>query len=95
MKNELIAIEEKTALTVFSSDNGLDPIIQQAKQAVSEFEHDLSTAAGRNVQRHWRIKSPSLKPDWTGWERILFLIGKQKPKPLTPIAKQCATSLIR
>lgn len=47
MSNELIAIEEKNALTVFTQDNGLDEIIKQVEMEVATFEHDLSTGAGR------------------------------------------------
>ena len=47
MSNELIVIEEKNALTVFTQDNGLDEIIKQVEMEVATFEHDLSTGAGR------------------------------------------------
>ena len=47
MSNELIVIEEKNALTVFTQDNGLDDIIKQVEMEIATFEHDLSTGAGR------------------------------------------------
>ena len=45
--SELVTIEESTALQAFTSENGLESVIEQTKNAVAEFEHDLSTASGR------------------------------------------------
>ena len=44
---DLIVLAESTALEAFQSTDGLDPIIQQVKDAVNDFEHDMSTDASR------------------------------------------------
>lgn len=61
MSNELVVIEEAKVLDVFSSDNGLDFIVQEAKELVSGFEHDLSTAAGRKRTASLANKVAKLK----------------------------------
>jgi hypothetical protein len=47
MSNELITIEESTALTAFSKDGGLSPFIEKVRNEVLNFEHDLSNDARR------------------------------------------------
>jgi hypothetical protein len=47
MSNELITIEESTALVAFSQDGGLNPFIEQVRSEVLNFEHDLSNDARR------------------------------------------------
>lgn len=80
MSNELIAIEEKNALQVFSTENGLDPIIQQAKDLVNDFEHDLSTQAGRNRTKSLARKVASLKTRLDGMGKDLVSDWKIKAK---------------
>jgi hypothetical protein len=58
---ELVLAEETTALQVFSTDGGLDPIIQEAKAFVADFEHDLSTGAGRKRTASLAAKVAKLK----------------------------------
>lgn len=80
MTNELIVIEQETALQVFSADAGLDPIIQQAKDAVAEFEHDLSTAAGRKRTASLANKVAKLKVHLDGMGKELVSDWKSKAK---------------
>lgn len=47
MTNELVAIEKVNALEVFSTERGLDPIIEDIKKQVEEQELDASTEEGR------------------------------------------------
>ncbi len=58
---ELVLTEEKTTLQVFSTEGGLDPIIQEAKDFVDGFEHDLSTGVGRKRTASLAAKVASLK----------------------------------
>ena len=80
MNNELVVIEEKNALAVFSNENGLDPIIQQAKDLVDEFEHDLSTAAGRKRTASLANKVAKLKTRLDGMGKDLVSDWKAKAK---------------
>ena len=45
--NDLIEIEETTILAAFVAPAGLDPLIQQAKDLVDGFEHNVDSAGGR------------------------------------------------
>lgn len=47
MENQLVAIEDKSVVEAFSSPDGLSAIIGKVKDAVSSFDHDLSTVASR------------------------------------------------
>jgi len=80
MSNELVVIEETKVIEVFSADNGLDSIIQQAREAVSEFEHDISTAAGRKRTASLANKVAKLKVklDTMGKESTADLKAKAK-----------------
>lgn len=80
MSNELVVIEEATALQVFSTDNGLDPIIQQAREAVDGFDHDLSTAAGRKRTASLANKVAKLKTRLDGMGKDLVSDWKTKAK---------------
>lgn len=58
---ELVLAEKTTALQVFSTKGGLDPIIEEARDFVSGFEHDLSTGAGRKRTASLAAKVAKLK----------------------------------
>ena len=57
----LVLKENTTALQVFSTEGGLDPIVQEAKDFVANFKHDLSTAAGRGRTKSLAHKCATLK----------------------------------
>lgn len=80
MSNELIVIEESKALAVFSNENGLDPIIQQAKDLVDGFEHDLSTGAGRKRTASLANKVAKLKTRLDGMGKDLVSDWKAQAK---------------
>lgn len=61
MKNQLVELTTETALTVFTVDNGLDPYVQQVKDEVNDFEHDLSTGAGRKRSASLAAKVAKMK----------------------------------
>lgn len=61
MENQLVELTTETALTVFTVDNGLDPYVQQVKDEVNNFEHDLSTGAGRKRSASLAAKVAKMK----------------------------------
>jgi len=61
MQKELITIADVKTLEVFSQDKGLDPYVQQARDIVNDFEHDLSTQAGRKKTAALAAKVAKLK----------------------------------
>lgn len=63
---ELVLTEEKTALQVFSIDGGLDPIIQEARAFVADFEHDLSTGRKRTASLANKVAKLKVRLDDMG-----------------------------
>lgn len=61
MESQLVELTTETALTVFTVDNGLDPYVQQVKDEVNNFEHDLSTGAGRKRSASLAAKVAKMK----------------------------------
>lgn len=61
MENQLVELTAETALTVFTVENGLDPYVQQVKDEVNNFEHDLSTKAGRGRSASLAAKVAKMK----------------------------------
>lgn len=58
---EIVVIDETTVLQAFTSGDGLEAVIKQASEAVAEFKHDLSTAAGRSRTASLARRVASLK----------------------------------
>jgi len=46
--NDLIEVKNKTVLDAFISKKGLDPILKEATDIVTCFEHDMTSLKGRN-----------------------------------------------
>ena len=61
MESQLVELTNETALTVFTVGNGLDPYVQQVKDEVDNFEHDLSTGAGRKRSASLAAKVAKMK----------------------------------
>lgn len=61
MDNELVKIEDQSVLAAFVVGDGLDPIIQQARDVVAEFEPDISTDKGRKAIASLANKIAKLK----------------------------------
>lgn len=78
--SELVVIEQQSVLAAFSTEDGLQSVINQAKQTVSEFEHDLSTAAGRKRTASLAHKVARLKTtlDGMGKESVADLAARKK-----------------
>jgi colicin import membrane protein len=93
MSNELIEINETTALQAFSSDNGLDEVIKQAKELVDGFEHDLSTDAGRKRTASLANKVAKLKVRMDGLGKSLTDDWAKKKKAVDANRKQMRDAL--
>ena len=79
MEKELITIEKKTALQVFTSGD-VDAIIKQAKEVVDNFEHDLSTGVSRARTASLASKVSKLKVKIDGIGKELVEDWKAKAK---------------
>lgn len=74
----LLAIENKIIVEAFSKDGGLDSIIEQARQEVAGFVHDLSTAAGRKKTASMAHKVSKFKMRLDGMGKDLTSESKKK-----------------
>lgn len=78
---DLINVEDKNQLlAAFSTDGGIDPLIEQVKTLVESFEHDLSTAAGRKKTASLAAKVASFKVKVDGMGKDLVKDWKEKSK---------------
>ena len=93
MSNELIVIEEKNALTVFTQDSGLNEIIKQVEMEVATFEHDLSTGAGRKRTASLANKVARTKTYLDGLGKDLVSDWKNKSKVVDANRKAMRDSL--
>lgn len=49
MTTELVTINRDDALTIFTTPNAIDPLLQKVRAAIDAFEPDMSTATGRKA----------------------------------------------
>jgi len=61
MSNEIVEVVKENVLAAFVSGDGLDPIINQARELVDGFEPDLSTDKGRKAIASLAAKVAKLK----------------------------------
>lgn len=93
MKNELVELTNETALTVFTVDNGLDPYVQQVKDEVENFVHDLSTAAGRKRSASLAAKVAKMKVKLDGMGKDLVAEWKSNSKKVDGARKKMRDEL--
>lgn len=80
MTNDLIVIEKENALTVFTTSNGLDPIIDRIRQEVSSLVPDTSTKKGRDAIASAAMKVARSKTYLDGVGKELVDKLKEQPK---------------
>lgn len=93
MENTLVSFEEKTVLTAFTKGNGLDPIVQQAKDLVEGFEHDLSNGVSRAKTASLASKVGKLKVKLDGMGKDLVSDWKEKAKVVDKSRKSMRDAL--
>lgn len=78
--NELITIPQESALTVFTTENGLDPYLQEIEREVKAFEPDVTTTKGRKeiASIAHKVAKSKTALDNIGKELVAEL--KKKPK---------------
>ncbi|QGF20981.1 fibrinogen binding protein [Vibrio phage Seahorse] len=80
MSNELVAIEPKNVLTLFTETDQLEEIIKQVEMEVATFEHDLSNDARRKKTASLARKVASTKTYLDGLGKDLVADWKAKSK---------------
>jgi len=84
---EIIDIEHETILQAFKNKNGLDEIIQKARDLVDNFTHDLSTNASRARSRSLAAKISKLKVKIDDEGKNLVAEWKEKSKAVDETRK--------
>lgn len=93
MEKELLVIEEKNALAIFSEKGALDPIIDEARKLVDGFEHNLTTAAGRKKTASLANKVAKFKVSLDGMGKNLVADWKEKAKAVDQTRKSMRDQL--
>ena len=88
MANELIVVEQKNVLTLFTKDNELDSILKQVEMEVATFEHDLSNEARRKKTASLARKVASTKTYLDGLGKDLVAKWKASAKVVDQNRKQ-------
>jgi len=79
-EQELVVIEETTVLAAFTSEDGLDAIVEEVRAIVIGFEHDMKTAGSRAKTATLAAKIPKLKTKLDGLGKDLVADWKSKSK---------------
>lgn len=79
-EQQLITIYEDEALVAFQTGDGLDAIVQRAKNAVLDFEHDMSTETGRKRTASLAYRIARLKTSLDDMGKGLVADWKTKVK---------------
>ena len=90
---DLILTAPASALTAFAEPNGLDPFIDAVRKIVSEFEHDLSTGAGRKKTASLAAKVSSFKVSMDEMGKSLTEDWKNKSKVVDQTRKKMRDEL--
>ena len=97
MSNELVELTEETSkdtvMAVFTGDNGLDPYVQQVRDEVSNFDHDLSTGAGRKRTASLSAKVSKMKVRLDTLGKDLVGDWKKKAKTVDEARKKMREDL--
>lgn len=88
MSKELVVIEPKNVLTLFTQEDQLDAIIKQIEMEVATFEHDLSNDARRKKTASLARKVASTKTYLDGLGKELVSDWKSKAKVVDANRKQ-------
>mgnify|MGYP003649409397 CR=1 FL=1 len=93
MENQLAEITADTALSVFTADKGLDSYVQQVKDEVNSFEHDLTTAAGRAKTISLASKVAKIKVKYDDCGKDLVSDWKENAKKVDKARKKMRDDL--
>lgn len=91
--NELTVIENTNAIDVFKDAGSIDSLVQQARDFVDGFEHDLSTQAGRKRTASLAAKVASYKVKLDELGKDLVADWKSKSKAVDTGRKQLRDAL--
>lgn len=90
---ELVQLDKDTALVVFTGKDKLDPYIDQVRQEVNSFNHDLSTASGRKRTASLAAKVAKVKVRLDGLGKELVADWKKNAKVVDGARKKLREEL--
>ena len=93
MSTDLVEIDKKTTLQAFTSKDGLSEAIGSVRDMVGDFEHDMSTKAGRDKTRSLARKVSSLKVTLDEMGKDLVSEWKSKSKAVDANRKKMREEL--
>lgn len=91
--SDLIEIKKETVLQAFSSGDGLEPVIQDAKNLVESFSHDMSTKTSRAKTASLASKVAKLKVKLDDMGKDLVTDWKAKSKAVDSSRKSMRDEL--
>jgi len=89
----LVEVKKTTVLAAFTADDGLDSVVQQAKDLVAGFDHDMSTGASRKRTGSLAAKIATLKVKLDGLGKDLVSDWKAKSKVVDKSRKKMKDEL--
>lgn len=92
-EQQLIVVDETNALDLFTKEGGLDFIIEEARNLVDGFEHDLSTDTGRKKTASLAHKIARFKVRLDGMGKDLVSDWKAKAKKVDESRKHVRDEL--
>lgn len=93
MENELVVIEKKSAMTVFSEPKGLDPYLAKIRAEIDAFEPDVSSKKGRDAIASIAYKVAKSKTYLDGVGKELVAELKELPKKIDEHRKEMRETL--
>lgn len=92
-EQQLVEFEEKTVLAAFTDRKGLDPLVTQAQELVSTFEHDMKTAGSRAKTASLAAKVSKFKTTLDGMGKDLVADWKSQSKVVDASRKKMRDAL--
>jgi len=93
MSNEIIKINETTVLEAFTNNDGLEVVIEEAKNVVNDFEHDMKNGASRQRTASLAQKVRTLKTRLDGMGKDLTSDWAKKKKAVDANRKSMREAL--
>lgn len=92
-ENEIVVVPKESALVAFTSPEGLDPFVEEVRKIVKDFDHDLSTGAGRKRTASLAAKVSRFKVRMDDMGKDLVADWKQKAKVVDDVRKRMRDDL--
>src|SRR5690606_34102970 len=93
LDRELVTIEPKNALAVFTEEKAIDPILARVRKEIDAFIPDITTASGRKAVASMAFKVAKSKTYLDGVGKKLVDEYKEIPKKIDATRKRVRDTL--